>query len=127
METVLTYAVLGGIAYVLLGRLNNSRHVTREPEVYKRPDKGMSKKGVYDDFKNPQSTSQAGLQNPTLQPGGDLREMIAKMSFDAAEGDPKAQRWLVDHNIKNGLHVGGTGVTAHLGIGAYDNSHLVAG
>ncbi len=124
MADLLTYVVLGGIGYFLFQRLNNTRSVARNTELFKQPDKGMSEVGVYDSFKNP-SQGVSGLQNPTLQTGGDLRETIAKKSFDAANGDSAAQKWLVDHNIKYGLHVGGTGVTGHLGIGSFDTTHLV--
>ncbi len=124
MQNLLTYAALGGIGYILFSRLNNNRMVAREPELFKNPEKGMSTKGVYDSFKKP-SDGTTGLQNTTIQHDGDLNEIISKMSWDAAEGDPKAQRWLVEHNMRRGLHVGGNAITGHLGIGSFGTGHLV--
>lgn len=124
-QSLLLNIALGGIAYVLVSRLSNQRPVAREPNLYENPEKGMSSQSVYESFRNP--TQGAGLQNPTIQPGGDLNELIAKYSWDAAEGDTAAQQWLVDHNMRRGLHVGGSAITGHLGIGRSETSHLVAG
>lgn len=119
---ILLYATVGAAMYVIICRLNKKRNVAREPNLYKNPEKGMSKQGVYHSFKTPGKT---GVAHPTLQQDGDLNTLIAQKSYQAAEGDTAAQRWLIEHNIKRGLHVGGTGITGHLGIGGSDTSHLV--